>query len=461
MKKILNIRLGRLLILCTCFVLTVSCTKDNFEPTLEQEKTVEGSITDVSNLYGLLKGALNRMTASGYWGREVIATNEVRSDNVFSNGNSGRYTTQGAFNYNKNSGGIWDDCYRVIAIANVIINTDISTLSGDQNYGQHLQGAAYFLRAIGHYDLVRFYGQQNSGGTLGVPIVTTFKGDDLYPARNSVSEVKDAIISDLENAYSMMDDSFDNKELISKMAAPALLSRVGVYFGEWAKAKSAAEQVIKSNKYSIIEASAFVDSWASSKNVNSIFELAFSSNDNLSSNSLAYIYRTQANGSGYGDLQVMPDVENLYESGDVRAGILGKQETLLRNMKKYPDINGWDNIPLIRIEEVVLNYAEALLEQPTPNPAEALIQLNKITSNRGATAYASATKDNILLERRKELMFEGFRWDDLMRTGSTIEAYGTLMNLLDTHSYPNKLFAYPIPAAEINANSNIIQNDGY
>ncbi len=30
-----------------------------------------------------------------------------------------------------------------------------------------------------------------------------------------------------------------------------------------------------------------------------------------------------------------------------------------------------------------------------------------------------------------------------------------------THAYPNKLFAYPIPVAEINANSNIVQNEGY
>ena len=48
-----------------------------------------------------------------------------------------------------------------------------------------------------------------------------------------------------------------------------------------------------------------------------------------------------------------------------------------------------------------------------------------------------------------------------MRTQSTIKAYGTLMELLDTYAYPNNVFAYPIPADEINANSNIEQNQGY
>ena len=257
----------------------------------------------------------------------------------------------------------------------------------------------------------------------------------------------------------MMSTAFDDQHLVSKMAAPALLSRVTIYFGDWSTAKSAAETVLNSNIYTVMDAATYVSSWAQKKNPNSIFELAFGSTDNRGPNALSYIYRTQANGSGYGDLQVMPEVEALYEDKDVRKGILGYQGNLLRNMRKYPDINGWDNIVLIRIEEIILNYAEALLE--TGDSAGALQQLNRIANSRNATAYTTASKDNILLERRKELIFEGHRWDDLMRTQSTIKAYGTLMELLDTYAYPNNVFAYPIPADEINANSNIEQNQGY
>ena len=36
-----------------------SCTTEDLEPTLAQAKSVEGSITKVDNLYGLLKGAMN------------------------------------------------------------------------------------------------------------------------------------------------------------------------------------------------------------------------------------------------------------------------------------------------------------------------------------------------------------------------------------------------------------------
>ena len=396
MKKYTPKTYKNVLFLLAIVVLSLnSCTTDDLEPTLAQQKSVEGSIVDVSNLYGVLKGALNRMTNSGYWGREIIATNEVRADNIFSNGNSGRYTTQGAFDYNENSGGIWDNCYSVIALANIIINTDISSLSGDKKYGEHLQGAALFLRALAHYDLVRFYGQQHAGGNLGIPIVTTFKGDDLFPARSSVKEVKETIIADLTKATSMMHTDFDDAQFISKIAAPALLSRVGVYFADWGIAKSAAEQVINSGIYSILDADNYIESWAGKKNQNSIFELAYSSTDNLGSNSIAYIYRTQENGSGYGDLQVLPEVANLYDATDVRSGILGYQGDLLRNMKKYPDINGFDNIPILRYEEVVLNYAEALWE--TGAAQEALTQLNALTQKRNAVPYDIASKENILL----------------------------------------------------------------
>ncbi|SDQ06526.1 RagB/SusD family nutrient uptake outer membrane protein [Flagellimonas zhangzhouensis] len=449
-----------LLLLAT--ILIGACTADSLEPTLSQNKAVEGSVTKVDNLYSILKGAHNSLTSSGYYGRDMIATNEVRSDNCFSNGNSGRFTTQGEYAYNSNTGFIWDNAYYVIANANIIINTDVTTLEGDQAYGEHLQGAALILRALAHYDLLRVYGQQHAGGTLGVPIVTEFKGEDLFPSRSSVDEVKAAIYNDLQTAFDMMDESYDtSKTIVSKYVAKALEARVAIYFGEWNRAISASESVINSGMYSIISAESYVSSWAGDGGSNVLFELAFSGADNQGSNALSYIYRYPADEpGGYGDLQVVSTVIDLFDLGDVRANILGYQHggTRLRNMGKYPDTaTGADNIPLFRYEEVILNYAEALLE----TGGDALTQINLITSNRGALAYAAVNKEDILNERRKELMFEGFRFDDLVRTGQAIPFWGSTENSLGTISYPNNLFAYPIPISEINANSNMVQNAGY
>ena len=453
----------KIIVIASLFILGASCTTEDLEPTLSQSKSVEGSITKVENLYSILKGAHNILSATGYYGRDIIATNEVRSDNCFSNGNSGRFSTQAEFEYNNNTAYMWDDAYELIANLNIIINTDITTLEGDAAYGQHIQGQAMALRALAHYDLLRSFGQQHAaGGNLGVPIVTEFKGEDLFPSRNTVDEVKAAIYSDLETAFSMMDSSYDvSKVFMPKYAAKALESRVAVYFGDWSRAVSASEAVIASGLYAIVSADSYVGSWSGEGGSNVIFELAFSVADNRGPGSLGNIYRYPSDApGGYGDVQVMDGLLDIYEAGDVRLGIFGYQDagTALRNMVKFPDTaQGTDNIPLFRYEEVVLNYAEALLE----TGGDALTQLNLIASNRGASAYTSVTKEDILNERRKELIFEGFRFDDLMRTGQSIDAFGSSQNFIQTLNYPNNLFAYPIPVAEMDANSNMVQNEGY
>ena len=119
-----------------------SCTTEDLEPTLAQAKSVEGSITKVDNLYGLLKGAMSSLSSGSYYGTSLIATNECRSDNMFSNGTSGRYITEANFEYNRNAGYWWAQAYDVIATANIIINTDITALEGDQVEGKrHLKSA--------------------------------------------------------------------------------------------------------------------------------------------------------------------------------------------------------------------------------------------------------------------------------------------------------------------------------
>ena len=452
----------KILTMVIAAVMVVSCTNEDLEPTLAQEKNADGYIVKVDQLFSTLKGAHNRLTLFEYYGRDIIATNEVRSDNCFSNGNSGRYTTQSQFLYNSNTGYIWEDVYEMLADLNIIINTDLSSLEGDLDYGEHIQGQAMVLRALGHYDLLRSYGQQHSSGTLGVPIVTEFKGDNLFPARNSVEEVKQAIYADLETAFDMMDSSYDASRIyVSKYVAKALEARVAVYFGDWDRALLASEAVIESGLYSVVDADSYVSSWTADGGSNVLFELSFSIADNRGSNALSYIYRYPGDKpGGYGDLQVMPEVLDIYDDGDVRLGIFGYQDggTVLRNIGKYPDTpNGADNIPLFRYEEVILNYAEALLE----TGGDAVTPMNMIANNRNVTPYTAVTKDDILNERRRELIFEGFRFDDLMRTGQSVESVATTQNVIEVLSYPNNMFAWPIPLSEMNANSNMVQNTGY
>lgn len=446
-----------LLFISSSAFLFYSCTAENLEPTLATIKDAEGSITSADDLAGLVRGALDQLTTTVYYGRSFIVSDEIRGITTWANGNSGRFTTQATYGYVASTGlGIWATAYRMISRTNLILSQDEANLDGEPSEISHYKGQAHFLRALGHFDLLRSYGQQHLGGTLGVPIITEFKGDNVSPARNTVTEVKDAIYADLDRAFNLIQDGGSDKQFPIKLATKALESRVALYFGEWSRAASAAKAVIDSGQFQILAPGDYVNSYTADNSANSIFEIAFNDTDNRGINGLAYIYR----GDSYGDVEVLPTVLDLYEEGDVRNGILGYEGDKLRNMNKWPDNNGGDNVGIIRFEEIVLNYAEALFEQGQVDAA--VSELNKITSNRGASAYtAPITKDDILRERTKELIFEGFQFFDYQRTRRTIPVVHSFQNNKTPISPTDHRRIYPIPQYEINANSNIVQNDNY
>lgn len=461
-----------LIIIVAVTGLLFSCSKDVLEPTLEQEKTVETSIRTAEDLEGVLYGAYNRMTSSSYYGRDFIIYGEVRSDNCFSNGNSGRFVTVAAMALGNNDAyalNTWSQIYAVIASADIIIGAQ--DITGDQDVIDHLKGEAYAIRALAHFDLLKLFGQQHvTGGdqTLGIPYIMQYKSDDLLPARNTVAEVKGFIYDDLDEALSLMSETLNDgsKQTITTYAVEAIMARVAIYFGDWTVAKTACEAVINSGDYSIMPAASWLSTWNIDGPVNSIFELAFSSTDNQNINGLAYIYR----GSSYGDIQVLADLQGVFEATDVRLtegigfydenrnGVLEPTENKLRNLAKWPAIDYSNEVIVLRYEEVILNYAEALLELSDPT---ALTWLNMVPANRGASAYGAATKANILLERRKELCFEGFRFDDLARTHADIPLVNAFQQTHEGPTYGSYKYAFPIPLVELNANSNIIQNYGY
>ncbi len=67
-------------------------------------------------------------------------------------------------------------------------------------------------------------------------------------------------------------------------------------------------------------------------------------------------------------------------------------------------------------------------------------------------------------ERERELYWEGFRRTDLVRFGkftSSTYLWPWKANVANGAGVDSHYNLYPIPAPEINANNNLIQNDGY
>ena len=110
---------------------------------------------------------------------------------------------------------------------------------------------------------------------------------------------------------------------------------------------------------------------------------------------------------------------------------------------------------------VLFRYADALLmkaEAKVRNGENGDEELNRIRARVGMP-YRKATLDNILEERLLELVWEGWRRQDLIRFGKFTGAYDLRTPLLGESSGYTTVF--PIPQKCIDLNSELVQNKGY
>ena len=110
---------------------------------------------------------------------------------------------------------------------------------------------------------------------------------------------------------------------------------------------------------------------------------------------------------------------------------------------------------------VLFRYADALLmksEAKVRNGENGDEELNRIRARVGMP-YRKATLDNILEERLLELVWEGWRRQDLIRFGKFTGAYDLRTPLKGESSGYTTVF--PIPQKCIDLNSELVQNKGY
>lgn len=127
------------------------------------------------------------------------------------------------------------------------------------------------------------------------------------------------------------------------------------------------------------------------------------------------------------------------------------------------------SFPLFRLAEQYLIYAEAVLRGGSGgSQAQALAYYNMLRdrASGGDVSYeaASISLQDILDERARELYWECFRRTDLIRYGLfTSQNYlwpwkGGIPSGTGVDAHYN---LFPLPASDLNANSNLTQNPGY
>ena len=111
------------------------------------DKDLSSGINTAADLGFVLNSAYDRMSETGYYGRNQIIMGDVRTDNAYANLNSGRFSDSD-MDYSSTGAGPWSTIYRVIAITNIVIGADTSSLTGSAGQIAHTQGQAYALRAL-------------------------------------------------------------------------------------------------------------------------------------------------------------------------------------------------------------------------------------------------------------------------------------------------------------------------
>ena len=409
-----------------------------------------------------------------------------------------------------------------IAFANSFID-NAQALASDPEVAYYI-AEARFIRAYAYYNVIDAFGK--------APLVTSSKAD-LKPAQNTRAELFNFVESELKDLEGKLKAARANEYgRVDVVAAQALLARLylnaKVYIGQdkYTDCITYAKKVIASS-YSLNttdannNGTAYDELFLADNNSNGaqnefIFLASFDGLNTKTFGGTAFIIHGATGGNmnasslgindGWSGLTAPKEFVNKFEVSarnsnneptawkDKRAMFYtdgqtyentdlkdftksGYAITKFKNItstgaagkdpeKKFPDTD----LPLIRLAEVYLTYAEAVLRGGTGGDrATALGYINQLRSRAygnasGNIADGDLTLDFILDERARELYWEGLRRTDLIRYGKfTGGAYlwsfkGGVASGVTVPDYRN---LYPIPQDARTANDNLTQNTGY
>ncbi|NOY36591.1 MAG: RagB/SusD family nutrient uptake outer membrane protein [Chlorobi bacterium] len=471
MKNIFKISIKALLLLG--FVFITSCGKDFLDLKPQQSVDTESALQTLDDFKAAITGVYDQMQNANYYGRYFVLLPDIMSEDVKQNASANRAKEWAEYNGTATDfipENLWSNFYQVVDRANRIINKDIEVPGAVKDEYDQIKGEALALRALTFFDLCRIYAQHYTytadASHPGIPIVTEID-PSLKPARNTVKEVYDQVIKDMNDAIPLMKVNPGSDVTLSQTAVKALLARVYLYKEDWANAAAMADAVISSGDYTLATNANYLDVFNTTdpSSVENIFEISMIPTDNNGSNALGGMYLN----TGYGDYLPSRDLYDTIPDGDVRKQLFSIDNTLSGiydsiRVAKYPDVNGYNNTKVIRLSEIYLIRAEANYHLGNEAAAQAdvtLIRQRGLPSAPAVTTTGQALLDDILHERRIELCYEGQRLWDLTRYKKGVHRVKQCTSVVCDIPYPSDRFVLPIPQAEIDVNPNIVQNSGY
>ena len=359
-----------------------------------------------------------------------------------------------------------------------------------------------FLRAYFHFELVKWFG--------GIPIKDYANalegsgkrfspGDETSIPRYSVEEVYALIESDLIFAANNLDYTAPQVGRVTKGAAQALLGKAYLYQDKFSDAATVLGNLIDNGPYQLVDDYSEIFENDGENGVESVFEVQYSDGEGAGFDCLQCSEGNVAVGfmgirnhtgptydSGYSFNVPTQEAYDNFDNDDTRKDVSildivawaeeteatyveGYEHTGFYNRKYLPrkgdqnigdqNLTNPNNYRAIRYADVLLMAAEAN-NRGNLDETKALAYLNQVRerafgdSSHNSSATGAALTDAILDERRHELLGEGHRFFDLVRTGRAAQAIEGFV--------AGKHELFPIPFQEIQFSAgNWDQNPNY
>jgi starch-binding outer membrane protein, SusD/RagB family len=503
-----------------------SC-EDNLKENPENFTTTDVLLVDIKGAELYLNGAYNAAKILGYGGhKDPISNNDIQGWATMWGSVATDEVAIASFNNNElelykqtltptssRVRQMWENSYFAINRINSTVDrigamTDAQIPPEDR---ANFVAQAKFLRAGLYFDMVVAW---ENIPLLKNEIKDLSNSEALKVKQASPKEVYEFIIQDLQEAEAVLPVA-QGAGRATKGAAQSLLAKVylqmtGFPLNETDKfglAKEKLQKVITSGTYAILDNYSDVFALEKEQNKEIVFAIGHAG-PGLNQGGLVSSYYgpngSLNNGGGWNSGYINLEFEASYDRKDVRL----RQNVAKHNANDYtPDQgfsnpNSWSNqpdswkawkwfrprnntwandtpfdSPYIRYADVLLLYAEALNGQGILTQTDIDQTVNVLRKRaRGINATAvpdmvlsnsAANATEILLERRHELCFEGWRRHDLIRFGvyeatiKAIDEVGTNRGDNPGPFYTPDKIRWPIPNSEILINTNLIQNKGY
>lgn len=432
-------------------------------------------------------------------------------------------------NYNFWEGNRWTyrDFYEAIFRANQVLHFVPDIEFADNKKKDNILGQAYFLRGLYYYNLAVLWGSENPS----LAIILEPSTPNIRPEGHTGTEVYQQAIADLSQAQEMLPNSWDGayKGRATKGAALALRAKCYMQLHQWTEAKNDLHWLVEGDGkgyYNLVANYQDNFRYDTENNTESVFEIQYSDihkapagdgdfdvDPNLGQNRGQFFappgigwtdgelrpwlvdeFKKEKDLDGKYDIRlkytaIYSDMHKDFEDNTRIYGETSNEATWSRDnwkgrvfyrkyssehFRDYDDYHNPTNIRLIRFADVLLMYAECIVESGG-SLSDAVAWVNKVRGRVNmpelAVNHSLAVTDKntflkrLQMERVLELATEGNRWPDLKRWG-----------LLDTQDGINELKArdadfnnfeigrnnvLPIPSEEVSNNPNISQNPKY